>query len=130
MLKTSFIPLDREQYALLREAKRLILKEFEQELKLQSKDVLDKLYAFALESKEERLFNIFSELHASQEAKRKAKSEPDSNIIAGQWAQNDSAKNQKKSMKNIQIGDVVDGKRCTGFYRGNPVFEALKNNKT
>lgn len=62
MLKKDFVALQREQFALLREGKRLVLKEFGKKLSLQDKDILEQLYGFALDSKEEELFEIFSRL--------------------------------------------------------------------
>jgi len=45
MLTTKSTPLSREQFFLLRESKRLVAAEFEKDLKIQDKDILDQLTA-------------------------------------------------------------------------------------
>jgi len=65
MLKTKFKPLERGQFALLREAKRLISDEYGKEISLQDKDILDQIYGYALDSKSDRLYEIFNDMHAS-----------------------------------------------------------------
>ena len=118
MLDTNFVPLQREQFAMLREAKRLVAKEFSIELSLQDKNVLQRLYGFALESENERLFEIFNELYSAQKS-TKAQDQ------TKKAAQSTTANNTPAQLDPIQVGDVVDGKRCTGFYRGQPVFKVV-----
>lgn len=118
MLDTNFVPLQREQFAMLREAKRLVTKEFSIELSLQDKNVLQRLYGFALESKNERLFEIFNELYSAQKpakAEEQTSKKPQDTAVDHKLVQLDS----------IRVGDVVNGKRCTGFYRGQPVFKVV-----
>ncbi len=118
MLDTNFIPLQREQFAMLREAKRLVTKEFSIELSLQDKNVLQRLYGFALESENERLFEIFNELHSAQKPEK---------VEAHKNARpkNSPANSSSSKLDSIKVGDVINGKRCTGFYRGQPVFKVV-----
>ena len=120
MLDTNFVPLQREQFSMLREAKRLVTKEFSIELSLQDKNVLQRLYGFALESENERLFEIFNELYSAQKS-TKAQDQDQTKKAA----HSTTANNTRAQLDSIQVGDVVDGKRCTGFYRGQPVFKVV-----
>lgn len=115
MSKSNFIPLDREQFKLLGEAKRLIAKEFNQQLALQSSDLINEIGRYSQKSESSRLLNIFKQLQLS----------PSENC---ETANKKTAKKRKPSgqkvVKNaIKVGDIVKGQTCTGFYRGQPVFK-------
>lgn len=121
-MKANLLPLSREQYNLLlsskpfnllREAKRKIAEEFEQDLALHSKDVLNDVYKFSLDSKEERLLDIYNILQ--QHLGIEAEEFPSAN-------HSNSIGMDVPNTDKILIGDIVDGKRCTGYYRGQPVF--------
>ena len=111
MLSTKYSAVDRLQFQLLREAKQHIKKEFDADLQLQDPSVLDKIYEYALDSQNETLFDIFSALknHDSTE-------------------QDNDPKNVGKTGRvnpqgRIEVGDIVNDKRCVSIYRGKPVFE-------
>ena len=135
MLKTKFKPLDREQFALLREAKRIVASEFDKEISLQDKDVLDQIYGYALESESDRLYEIFNTMHASLDSDQASQGK-DNTVVQGKWdAKNDAEtrkdaektkeKTKKGAVENnkVQLGDVIEGKECVGFYRGRPMFK-------
>lgn len=105
MLTTKYNVLDRAQFQLLREAKVMIKKEFDRDLVLQNDDVLDKLYEYAMESREEALFNILYEFKQLS-ANSRADSQPQVKVAAGR----------------LSVGDIIGGKRCVAIYRGKPVF--------
>lgn len=115
MLKTSFVPLNREQFSLLREAKRLVSEEFNKDLILHNKNVLDEVYAFSMESKEERLYEIFNRLQNSTQIDPATNNDNEN--------ANALPKDHDALIKKIEVGDMINGKRCTGFYRGQPVFK-------
>jgi len=123
MLKTKFTPLNREQFALLREAKRLVATEFKKDLKIQDKDIMDQIYGFAFESAQERLYEIFNTLHSSFEDTDSEESQDSKNVIG--LPERSTNKNVKKKANNdpIKVGDVLDGKKCVGFYRGQPIYK-------
>lgn len=56
--------LTREEFHILRQARAIIRDEFECHLELEAYDVLDTLYAFALDSREEALFELHAALNA------------------------------------------------------------------
>ena len=119
MSKKGFVPFRREQFALLREAKKLVLTEFKQELSLQDKNILDKINSYSIESSGTRLKEIYQQLNTDTGSAQAA-----SNTTRS------SDKNQSsaaKQGKKIQIGDMVDGKQCVGFYRGQPVLEEVRS---
>ena len=96
-MKINFIPLSREQFAQLREAKRIIKEEFNADLQLQDKNVLEQLYKYALESKNDRLFDIFNEIYQShadntdpQQGDQKVVQHPKSKKIAAQSADDEN----------------------------------------
>ena len=125
MLKTKFKPLERKQFSLLREAKRLVATEFSKELSLQDKDILDQIYGFALESEGERLYEIFNEMHSSLDDEQKTDKKQNT-VVQGDWANSkptSAAKEELVVEKKIQVGDIVDGQKCVGFYRGHPMFK-------
>jgi len=79
MIKFEFVALSREQFTLLREAKREVKKEFGEDLTLADDNVLKELYGYALESKGETLFGIYDELRSGiekQELARKKRTQP------------------------------------------------------
>ena len=115
MNKSSYIAISRDQFAQLRQAKKLVKDEFQADLSLQDQDVLDRLYEFALESESEALFNIFSELNGAQSQESANDSKPA--LTASEPG--------KKSGQSVAIGDIVDGKRCVSMYRGQPVFKPV-----
>jgi len=123
MLKTTFTPLDREQFALLRESKRIVQTEFDKELKLQDKDILDQIYAYALESKGERLFEILNSLSSqiNNGDTKSANQESKSNVVSGRWSKSKTDDTEQSTA--VKVGDTVDGKICVGFYRGQPTFK-------
>lgn len=125
MLKTKFKPLDRKQFSLLREAKRLVATEFGKELSLQDKDILDQIYGFALESEEDRLYEIFNEMHSSLDDEQKI-DKSQNTVVQGEWGNSKPVAAPKKELvaeKKTQVGDIVDGQKCVGFYRGHPMFK-------
>ena len=103
----------REQFKLLCEAKRLVAKEFDQNLALNSDDLLERLSAFAKDSNQSRLTSIHQKIALGQIAIKSSspskKQTPEPTTLP-------------KSQDKIKIGDVIDGKVCSGFYRGQPVF--------
>lgn len=119
MLKTSFVPLGREQFKQLRLAKKMVKDEFGEELVLHDERVLEKLYKYALNSENEELFNLFKELHKEQ-------NEIDQSVQGVTPIKRKATQKDTSKGADIKVGDVVDGKKCTGFYRGQPVFTDLK----
>lgn len=103
----------REQVKLLCEAKRLISKEFDQNLELNSDDLMERLSTFAKDSNQSRLSSIHQKVALGQIAIKSSspskKHAPEPTALP-------------KSQDKIKIGDVIDGKVCSGFYRGQPVF--------
>ena len=125
MLKTKFKPLDREQFALLRESKRLVASEFGKELSLQDKDILDQIYGFALESESERLYEIFNQMHQSLDPEHETTSK-EGKVVQGDWDNKVAptpAEPEQVAEKKLKVGDIVDGQKCVGFYRGQPMFK-------
>lgn len=125
MLKTKFKPLDREQFSLLRESKRLVASEFGKELSLQDKDILDQIYGFALESETDRLYEIFNQMHSSLDKDQKTDSNK-STVVQGDWGANKATGTSRAELvieKKVKMGDVIDGQKCVGFYRGHPMFK-------
>lgn len=131
MLETNFLPLNKEQlnlllkpgpFALLREAKRIISTEFSKELPLHSKDVVNHIHAFSKESKDERLLDIYNELQQYIEIEPQAVPSIDKKASDKKASSITSTPTKPKSAK-IKVGDIIDGKRCSGFYRGQPVFD-------
>jgi len=119
MSKKRFVPFKREQFALLREAKKLVLTEFKEDLSLQDKHILGKISSYSIESSDTRLKEIYQQLNADAGSAQAASSTARS-----------SEKNKTSAAKQgekIQIGDMVDGKRCVGFYRGQPVLEEVRS---
>ena len=110
MLSTKYSAVDRLQFQLLREAKQLVKQEFGADLQLQDPSVLDRIYEYALDSEEETLFDIFSALK-NHEAEQPSP------------AKNSAKAGRVNPEGRIDVGDVVDGKRCVAIYRGKPVFE-------
>lgn len=113
MLKTKYKPLDRVAFKTLREAKKIIKDEFDQDLSLHDENVLDVLYEFAMEAQSEELYNIFNKLSpgATQIVETSAPV-PRRRAFAS------------RSKDSVKVGDVISGKRCVSMYRGKPVFEA------
>lgn len=115
MLQTSFQAISREQFTQLRRAKKLVKDEFQADLKLQDPKIMDKLYAYALESEGEELFEIFTSLNTEKapvEQPLAAKAAPPGRVPAA-------------THKHVKIGDVVNGQRCVSIYRGKPVFKPI-----
>ena len=103
----------REQFKLLCEAKRLIAKEFDQNLALHADNLVEQLSVFAKVSSQSRLTSIHEKVALGQ-IMIKSSSQPKQQA----QAQTASIKPQDK----IKVGDIIDGKVCSGFYRGRPVF--------
>lgn len=127
MLETKFLSLSKAQvnlllkpepFALLREAKRAISTEFATDLVLHSKDILNNLHTFSMESKDKRLLEIYNQLLQYSEI------EPQAVVSTGEQISitEDTPPTPNTKTAKISIGDIVDGKRCSGFYRGQPVF--------
>jgi len=97
---------------LLCEAKRLVAKEFDENLALHGDDLMERLSLFAKVSNQPRLANIHEK------------------VALGQIAIKSSTPSKKRvetasppiQMDKTKVGDVIDGKVCSGFYRGQPVF--------
>lgn len=97
---------------MLCEAKRLVAKEFDENLALHGDDLMERLSLFAKVSNQPRLANIHEKVALGQIAIKSStpsKNRAESAILPDQ-------------MDKIKIGDVIDGKVCSGFYRGQPVF--------
>ena len=124
MLKTKFKPLDREQFALLRESKRLIEAEFGEQISLQAKDILDQIYGYALDSRSDRLYEIFNKMYASIDDQGDA-GDGDEKVIEGNFKKTKErpVKAKAATANKVKIGDVVDGQECVSIYRGQPVFK-------
>ncbi len=73
--------LSRDEYVALRKARRLILAEFGEQLPLDQNDVLDRVYAFALESEGVELFDIHAELHAWATAPPEPPAETENKVV-------------------------------------------------
>jgi hypothetical protein len=114
--------LSREQFAKLREAKRLIKEEFGQELILHEADVMEKLYHYASESRDDDLYQIH--LAFSNNAESPSSPAPEQPRARVSKARPPFA---KKAPHKIQVGDIVDDQRCVSIYRGKPVMEPLDN---
>ena len=109
MLTTKYNVLDRAQFQLLRKAKQIVKKEFDRDLLLQKDDVLDRLYEYAIESKEEALFNILYDFKQLGEEPLVAPFPKPGKTLGGGG--------------RVAVGDIVDGQRCIAIYRGKPVFD-------
>ncbi len=99
----------REQFQLLCEAKRLVAKEFDQNLALHADDLMEQLSLFAKVSNQPRLSSIHEK------------------VALGQIAIKSSSPSKKPTQTSspqdkTKVGDIIDGKVCSGFYRGQPVF--------
>lgn len=103
----------REQFKLLCEAKRLVAKEFDQNLALNSDDLMDKLSIFAKASNQTRLTSIHEKIALGQIAIKS--STPSKSITKEPTA-------APKAQGKPKVGDIIDGKVVSGFYRGQPVF--------
>ena len=145
MLKIDFEPISRDEFMQLREARRLVKQEFGADLELHAEDVLDKLFGFALESKSDALFDLFSALKGvpdgpAPERTATSSEAPESDqpqiggflrpvpaqaTNGGNGKPAPSAPNPAHPQANIRVGDIVDGKRCVGWYRGNPVLKPV-----
>ncbi len=120
MLKATQPTITREQFAMLRDAKKLVKDEFGEELMLQHANVMDLLYQFALRSRNEKLFELFTTLNGGKM--------PGRGINPGKLspAANDAVTTKPPARSGpVKIGDIVDGERCVRLYRGNPVFEPI-----
>ncbi len=83
--------LSKEEFVILRQARGLIAEEFDATLALESEDVLDELYRYALEAKAETLFDLHAELNAGAvgvatraDAANKAADQPPAAVEPGQ----------------------------------------------
>ena len=122
MLKTKFKPLDREQFALLRESKRLIEAEFGEQISLQDKDILDQIYAYALDSSTDRLYEIFNKMYASIDDQG-GTGDSNDKVVEGKFKKAREMQVKAASANKVKIGDIVDGQECISIYRGQPVFK-------
>ena len=121
MTNNNFVPLSREHFALLREAKRLIANEFQENLTLQGSNILDRIHVFAQTSNSNRLLDIWTELKAPEKNSTEGYPGPANDSV---MKPNGEPKNNDDRPKGaIKVGDTVNGKKCTGFYRGQPVFK-------
>jgi hypothetical protein len=120
MLKATQPTITREQFGMLRDAKKLVKDEFGEELMLQQANVMDLLYQFALRSRNERLFELFSTLNGGKMPGRGIDPTKISLIS------NDAVTTKTAARSGpVKIGDIVDGERCVRLYRGSPIFEPL-----
>lgn len=103
----------REQFQLLCEAKRLVLKEFDENLALHADDLMEQLSLFAKVSNQSRLTSIHEKVALGQIAIKSS--------TPSKKAKQATIPEQSIQDK-IKIGDIIDGKVCSGFYRGQPVF--------
>ncbi|MBX2848673.1 MAG: hypothetical protein KTR16_10145 [Acidiferrobacterales bacterium] len=118
MVAKTFVPLEREQFKLLRDAKRIIANEFGEDLSLQDPEILNSIYAYAKKSTKEELLNIFVSLDGKKAEKA------DASVKSG-GAPKKSSDAKAKSSNEVKVGDIVDGKQCIGFYRGQPMFKRV-----
>ena len=84
-----------------------------------------------LESESDRLYEIFNQMHASLDSDQASQGK-DNTVVQGKWDAKNDAKtpkdaetSQKRAVENhkVQLGDIVEGKECVGFYRGRPMFK-------
>jgi hypothetical protein len=137
MRQIDFEPVSRDQFLQLREARRLVKQEFGEQLVLNADDVLDHLFEFALESKSDKLFDVFAALKgpanaeggmSSNSPSQSSQSESRGRTQIGGFLRpspSGNATTNTPEHTNIKVGDVVEGKRCVAWYRGNPVFKSL-----
>ncbi len=114
MLQSSYTSITREQFSLLRQAKKLIKDEFDEELMLQDAKVLDSIYEYALRSEKEQLFDIFSSLTNGEEPTA---------VVSTHEAKPTHTTKPVNDAGKVKIGDTVNGQKCVAMYRGKPVFE-------
>lgn len=121
MSKNNFVALNRDQFAILLEAKRLVSQEFKQTLSLQDQDILSKLKVYSDRSSNDRLTKIYQQLEtklAIRETTGVDLATKNPNPQSTSYRQ----QNVSKSSDQIQVGDIIDGKQVAGLYRGQPVF--------
>ena len=106
--------LTRDQFIKLRNAKAMIKEEFGKDVSLQDEDILNQIYAFALESNGEKLFDLFTEIS------NEAGTAPSSH---GKPAAAANSNGNTSHAGRVMVGDLVDGKVVTGMYRGKPLFK-------
>jgi hypothetical protein len=105
--------LGREEFVLLRVARRLVQQEFDQHLALENADVLDRLYVYALDSDEEALFDLHAELNADAEGGLEV--EDDQHLSTEDADTSDQI--EPNTDKEPDTKDVVEGDRPPGFIR-------------
>lgn len=114
--------LSREQFLQLREAKRLIKEEFSISIALTDEKVLDQIYSYALESENEKLFDVFESITGSSSSKNtQSVVVPSGPEVSPQADRGAGGLFSRK--KKAQTGDVIDGRKVVRMYRGAPVFE-------
>ncbi len=101
----------------MREAKRLIRKEFDRDFKLQSSDVIEQLHKFAKASISDDLMSIYKQLKVEDPKS----SQPVGDRVKAK-AKSDLSMAINGKSKEIRVGDIVDGRECVGLYRGQPVY--------
>ncbi|MDF1782406.1 MAG: hypothetical protein P1U67_14025 [Alcanivoracaceae bacterium] len=106
--------LTRDQFIKLRNAKSMIKTEFGKDVSLQDEDILNQIYAFALESNGEKLFDLFTEISNDSGTAPS----PSNN---GKPAAH--ANNNISHAGRVMVGDVIEGRVVTGMYRGKPLFK-------
>lgn len=121
MTNDNFVPLSREHFALLREAKRIIADEFQENLTLQGGNILDRIHIFAQTSRSNRLLDICTELKTPEQNSTEGYSSPAIEDVIE--PKGESKAHDDMSKEAVKVGDIVNGKKCTGFYRGQPVFK-------
>lgn len=103
----------REQLQLLCEAKRLVAKEFSQNLALHADDLMEQLSLFAKVSNQSKLTSIHEKVALGQIAIKSS---------AALKKHTQTSATSPKLQDKTKVGDIVGGKVCSGFYRGQPVF--------
>jgi hypothetical protein len=119
MIEFDFVALSREQFTLLREAKREVKKEFGEDLILADDNVLKSLYAYALESKGETLFTIYDELRSGiekQEFARKKRTQVVNIVKEGDHSRSENKVSQAIKAK-LPKSETASTKKKV-YYRG------------
>lgn len=92
MLRSSYQTISKVQFTKLRDARRLIREEFDDTLLLHSGDVMLKLYAFALQSEQDELYDLFTALRADIEDSKGSVELPPHTLPKDQFAMRRLAK--------------------------------------
>ena len=114
--------LSLNDFKLLKEIKILIKDEFNVEIKLDDENLLNEILNFSEKEEGFKIYEKFSELSIIQIPTEK------SNISLKEENKETENKKPKFSLSSLfskkpKIGDIIDGKRVKGTYRGKIVFD-------